>query len=564
MAAVFRAMHLGTGRLCALKIVHPHIVEQADIREMFVQEARLGARIGKNPHIVDVFDAGIDLQRGVPFLAMDLLEGNTLEEHLKRHGPVPPGLLRLLFLQLADALAQAHAAGVVHRDLKPGNLFLTYDRKRAPLLKVVDFGIAKFIEGGMQRNATQVGTPAYAAPEQFGASTRPIAEQMGITIAYNITPMTDVWALGVIAYELLVGSPPGHLWTGVDRSSLTEIMMSVAFKPTPSAVAHAGDRAHLLPRGFDGWLDRCLRKNATERWQSADEAVRTLVDLIDAGHDHGDARRSDPRISPEGAHQMPIQTTPAGGVALPRALSRAVLPSGHNLIVDPTASPLPVPLSQPLPPSLQTPIADASRSVSPEPSRVVGTAHGLSGTKPPVTSPRQNRALLALGSLALLGAIGVGIFVLVSGKTKGDVAMTSTPMSAPMAERPVQPAQRPLPALEEITPPPTATGNPEAPPPSEISSSAPMGIPPPVPDPTSSAPAGKRGLATLNINSIPVSNVVLDGRPLGTTPKVRLSLQAGSHTVLFVHPKKGKKTVTVILKPGETKTASVRFDERGL
>ncbi len=277
MAVVFQARHTGTGRACALKLVHPHLTSQPHLVEMFIREAQVGAKIGPNPHIVDVFDAAVDEARGVPYLVMELLQGQTLENWCVQKGPMPPPLVRELFEQLGDALGQAHRAGVVHRDLKPSNLFLVADHRGYPQLKVLDFGIAKLLEADNQRTATQIGTPSYAAPEQFGAMFRPLAERQGITVAAGVSPATDIWPMGLIAYELLLGAPAGQYW---DTTTLAELPIKAVLGEQEPASRRAGERAALLPPGFDAWFARCLRKNAPERWPSAGHAVAELTRLL--------------------------------------------------------------------------------------------------------------------------------------------------------------------------------------------------------------------------------------------------------------------------------------------
>ena len=278
MAVVYRARHVGTGRPCALKLVHAHLITRPHLVDMFIREAQVGSKIGPNPHIVDVFDAAADEVRRVPYLVMELLEGQTLEQWSERNGPMHPAMVRDVFEQLGDALGQAHRAGVVHRDLKPSNLFLTTDHKGQPLLKVLDFGIAKVLEDDNQRTATQIGTPSYAAPEQFGAMFRPLAEKQGITISAGVSPATDVWAMGLIAYELLTGAKCGHYW---DTSNLAELPIKAALSEHEEPASHrAGGRAALLPPGFDAWFARCLRKNAPERWPSAGHAISELGRLL--------------------------------------------------------------------------------------------------------------------------------------------------------------------------------------------------------------------------------------------------------------------------------------------
>jgi TPR repeat protein len=280
MAIVYQARHTATGRPCALKLVHQHLVTRKELVELFVREAQVGARIGQNPHIVDVFDAGADEARRVPFLALELLQGETLEDYIDNRGPMPPALVRIVVEHLADALDQAHRAGVIHRDLKPSNLFLISDRKGQPILKVMDFGIAKILEAEVQRTATQVGTPAYAAPEQMGASIRRLVEKQGSIISAGVSPATDVWAMGLVVFELFTGLPTGHYW-GVE--TLTELPFKVALEEPEPASIRAADRSQLLPPGFDGWLARCLRRNAADRWPSAGQAAAELFRLMQQG-----------------------------------------------------------------------------------------------------------------------------------------------------------------------------------------------------------------------------------------------------------------------------------------
>lgn len=281
MGAVFRVLHLRTKVQHALKVLHAHLVQEPEAKAMFEREASVGARIGKNPYIVKVLDAGIDYRTGVAYLLMDLLEGETLDAYIKERGPVPPELLIPLLKQFADALGQAHRAGVVHRDIKPSNLFLARDRKGNPSLVILDFGIAKIMDEGVQRTATPIGTPIYSAPEQLGSGARRMAEDMGCKIAWNITPAADTWALGVTTFELLTGAVPGDLWFDRELGSSIDLVEQIAAQPTPSARARAGDKAALLPPGFDAWLQKCLQKNARDRWPSIELAVQHLLKLFD-------------------------------------------------------------------------------------------------------------------------------------------------------------------------------------------------------------------------------------------------------------------------------------------
>jgi len=582
MAMVFRATHLGTGRVCALKLVHAHLVERPKIQEMFIQEARVGGRIGKNPYIVDVFDAGIDSDRGVPFLAMDLLEGTTLDKYIKEYGQMPPGLLKTLWQQLAEALEQAHAAGVVHRDLKPGNLFLTYDRKGNPQLRVVDFGIAKLMEEGVQRTATQIGTPAYAAPEQLGNGMRTMAERMGYKVASSISPATDIWALGVVTYELLIGAPPGQLWTGLERGAATDLLVLVATGPVPSGTARAGAKGILLPPGFDAWLERCLQKHAADRWPSVELAVQNLISLFDSASNRLGTLKLPPiaaiaTVQPKTANSTVIIGSPpkrnsdaADIVSTPNELKKSGFPgykmepssiSSSGFLESASAG--------------TSGLTETNSSLYPA-QRVDGTSIGVTETLTPARAIRTRRVGLAI--LAGLGVLSLLIIVLgtvfskkaevVASPPSDPLSASNAPISAPLHVEPIPTVtvagneksidSNRIPVLVSAAPTASLWGRLPSPKSSRSAASLEASTAPSPSVPPAAQPA--EGNAFLNINSIPVSKIILDGKPIGSTPKVGVSVPAGSHTVVFIHPEKGKKSIAVTVKPGETKAAAVKFD----
>ncbi len=331
MAVVWRAVHTATDRAVALKLVRAEFAKDEAVRDMFVREARIGARIGRSDYIVEVLDAGVDPELAVPFMAMELLDGEPLDLRLKERGPLPPAEAADLLEQVADALDQAHGAGVFHRDLKPQNLFLTRDRRGRAVAKILDFGIAKLAET-VQQSSTHVGTPAYSAPEQLGASWRSIAEQRGRVIASQVSGATDVWAYGLIAFEVLTGAPSGAFW---GAETLAELPVKIVLEPLPSALTRARDRATSLPAGFDAWLARCLDLDATRRWPSAGEAARVITPAL-RGHA---SARVDPRAS------APAFAAPAfasGVTPGPGPLQgRPPLPSGHDPAAPYGATPLP-------------------------------------------------------------------------------------------------------------------------------------------------------------------------------------------------------------------------------
>ena len=350
MAVVWTAVHTETDRTVALKLVRAELVRDPRIREMFVREARIAARIGKNEHIVDVLDAGVDAKLEVPFIAMELLEGEGLDARL-RSGPIPSGEAADLLEQLAEALEQAHGAGVFHRDLKPQNLFLTKDRKGNARLKVVDFGIAKLADAAHQA-VTHVGTPAYSAPEQLGESWRSIAKGRGKTIAESVSAATDIWALGLIAYEMLTGGVPGSFW---GATTLAELPVKMVLEPLPPSAARA-DPA-LLPPTFDAWIKRCLEIDARARWPSARDAVAALVPHLRGLTRSGSSPQWAPAAAPAAAPPLapvaappppppPPMQGPPPGTAPPGGRWAPAPPAAGPLASPPQA---PQPMGPPLP-----------------------------------------------------------------------------------------------------------------------------------------------------------------------------------------------------------------------
>jgi len=267
MGAVFEVVHVETERRCALKVMQPNMVDNDAMRARFRQEAKVAALVNSE-HIVDVYDAGVDEATQMPFLVMELLSGIELRQQLKTRGPMRPDEVALYLYQTALALEKTHRSNIIHRDLKPENLFLTFRENGAPHIKILDFGVAKFMtEPGAHTNATRdVGTPLYMGPEQFTMGAKP-------------SPQTDIYALGMIAYTLLTGVT---YWADDMQgpSTIYAFAMHVIKGPTEPATVRALRRGVRLPPAFDLWFARATARDPQQRFQSALVAANELADAL--------------------------------------------------------------------------------------------------------------------------------------------------------------------------------------------------------------------------------------------------------------------------------------------
>jgi serine/threonine protein kinase len=266
MGAVYVVEQISTGKQRALKVMHPNLVHDQRQRQRFVQEAKIGARI-ESDHVVEVLGAGIDPTTETPWLVMELLQGETLEARLERTRVLSATELVEVFKQLCHALAAAHDAGIVHRDLKPENIFLAVPRREGLpfVVKILDFGIAKLVaESG---NTTQaIGSPLWMAPEQTNADAA-------------ISPSTDVWALGLLAFTALTGH---SYWRGAhaEAPNPMSIVMEVCFDPLDPASKRAAEYGATLPAGFDEWFAQCVSRDMGARFSNARAARGPLERLL--------------------------------------------------------------------------------------------------------------------------------------------------------------------------------------------------------------------------------------------------------------------------------------------
>lgn len=262
MATVYLAEHVAVGRTLALKILHPAQSRQPDILRRFVQEAR-AASLVRSAHVVDIIDVGVTPD-GLAYMAMELLAGEDLAQLLARAGPLPWSRLGPMVLQICDALAAAHAEGIVHRDIKPENCFVTEFAGARDFIKVIDFGIAKDLEGkaevgrALTASGSIYGTAAYVAPELLAGKTA--------------DPRVDIYALGVLMYELLAGEKP------FSGETLADILLGhLQTAPTPLRVRAPGR----VPAAVDALVLHALEKDPARRFQSMAALAAAVAATLD-------------------------------------------------------------------------------------------------------------------------------------------------------------------------------------------------------------------------------------------------------------------------------------------
>ena len=263
MAAVYEAEQLSLGKKVAVKVLAAELSASTIVIERFFREARAAASIS-SPHIVDIYDSG-RLDDGRPFIAMELLVGESLYDRMARVRVIDPETTIRVIIHTAKGLMKAHAAGIVHRDLKPENIFLTKGEDGEDLCKILDFGLAKFYapvnpeekaQKRLTREGAVFGTPAYMSPEQVKGQG-------------NVDHRADLWALGCMAYECLIGRPVWNMDQGV---AMTFASIATGPIPVPSQVRPD------LPPAFDAWFKRCLDRDPNRRYQSAKELADALIE----------------------------------------------------------------------------------------------------------------------------------------------------------------------------------------------------------------------------------------------------------------------------------------------
>jgi len=481
MGVVVAARHLDLNQTLAIKVLLPAAAASVEATTRFLREGRSAAQL-TSPHVAKVHDTG-RLETGEPYLVMELLHGRDLRAHLADVGRVPMTQAIDWTLQAAHALAEAHKLHIVHRDVKPANLFLA-QTSTGQQIKVVDFGISKQLDvaDDLTTTASTVGTPKYMAPEQMRSAK--FADARG-----------DIWSLGIVLYELTTGKCPFH------GDSITALCFDV-MERTPTVPSELNPA---LPHSFDEVIVRCLEKNPDDRFQSM-EALATALravapdsgrysGLFNAAMEHGAVSAMTPVSSvtpdPTSATKLHPQPDPRQIVHVanvdPSFATRLARPNpdptGPTRLhsqpdIAPPSAPRSQPGSLPLPESLPTDLA---------PQETMQSWNTTSLAIPGAWKKEPSRPIavwiaLAVGAFSLVGIVAVGLAwshgsspsVAASSAPRTETASPTSAPTGPVVKVVDQPAPSttlsiPVSALPPVPKPPTVAPKP-APTPVDTSS----------------------------------------------------------------------------------------------
>ncbi|MGK3998546.1 protein kinase domain-containing protein [Sorangium sp. So ce1024] len=357
MGAVVAATHVERAEPRAIKLLLPATAADPEMCARFLREARIAARL-RSEHAVKVHEVG--RFEGLPFMVMEFLAGRDLRVLRKKRGPLPVEEATLYVIQACDALAEAHALGLVHRDVKPANLFLTRARDGSPCIKVLDFGVSKVSVlgaaslglGEMQTSTGQMlGTPHYMPPEQMRGQR-------------DVDARADIWAIGSLLYVLLTGRYPMHA-RSVETVSL---VLGGKFVPPPPSQVRRG-----LTPAIDPVILRCLERDRDRRWPDVAELVLALCPFAPPAAEPLVERIQ--RVLREGPHEAPASARASwdgagasDGGSIPPAPSSGLSTGGVAIPLDRAE-----PLLAVAPPS-QPPSARVAEALPPQPpsARVAG------------------------------------------------------------------------------------------------------------------------------------------------------------------------------------------------
>jgi serine/threonine protein kinase len=368
MGAVYEAEHVRLGRRAAVKVIHPELAHDRRVMQRFAAEALTVARL-QHPHIVDVIDVA---EQPEPHCLMELLRGRSLAEAIAR-GPLSEPELLSAAAQILEALAFVHARGIVHRDIKPDNIFLVDGGARGELVKLLDFGIAKIrdsLSGQKTTGGALIGTPLYMSPEQIEGAA--------------VDARTDLYAFGMVLYEAATGHPP------LSAPSLTSLLSKqlLELPPPPQSLRPE------LSGQIGAVIMRCIAKSPEDRFADADAVLEALSLARAVPSSSGEAAIALARLAAEQPPTVRVSRRRAMkvGAVAGMAVVAAVLAMLHRApVARPPASAKSDP-SQPA--SADAPGGNGAQSPSMTPPQ------SPSVTPAPAIAPRPSSAELAEAALA--------------------------------------------------------------------------------------------------------------------------------------------------------------------
>ena len=434
MGVVVSAKHVALDQKVAIKYLLPAALLNPEVVERFAREARAAAKI-RGEHVARVIDVG-QFDDGAPYMVMEHLQGKDLAKVLELSGPLPIEDAIRYLLETCEALAEAHVAKIVHRDLKPSNLFLSRQPDKSDIIKVLDFGISKTGDApsaSLTRTSALMGTAFYMSPEQ-------------LTNPKGVDSRSDIWALGVILYELLAGTPP---FMG---ESVPEIIGGILSNQPESVRVHRAE----VPPGLEAVIVKCMQTKTADRYQSvaalaaamgAFAAVRDRQSIETIARVLGESLRPQAEASsaldkatilvPTGPQTSPHQLTPDAPLHSKEVQSQlTILPS-------------------------KTALLDTGGTA---PAVAAVTTNGLS-TSTITAKPKRAPVGLIAAAVALVGVVGGLTF---GRNLMGGKSDTPTPQAAATGLVAAPPPSDPLPAATAAKPatilPAATSATPEPPP----------------------------------------------------------------------------------------------------